>query len=141
MQHKFGENAYWVYELLRYVISPLFKDPQPFISSLQGESIVPKVGTGCLESVTDVQNGRIIQVKEKSAQNKSMLASKNLPQPITKAADGHHWIRVLSAELALRLNDARSTSPTLWPKTIVLHARKGTTSYLELIPLIWIMSF
>lgn len=66
-----------------------------------------------------------LAVKEKSAQNKSMLASKNLPSPITKAADGHHWIRVLAAELALRLNDARKTTPTLWPKTIVLHARKG----------------
>jgi DNA polymerase eta len=52
-----------------------------------------------------------IEVKEKSAQNKSMLASKNLPQPITKAADGHHWIRVLAAELALRLNDARKRVP------------------------------
>jgi DNA polymerase eta len=54
-----------------------------------------------------------------------MLASKNLPQPITKAEDGHHWIRVLAAELALRLNDARKVSPTIWPKSIVLHARKG----------------
>ena len=64
-------------------------------------------------------------VKEKSAQNKSMLASKNLPSPITRVADGHHWIRVLAAELALRLNDARKMTPTLWPKSIVLHARKG----------------
>jgi len=56
-----------------------------------------------------------------------MLASKNLPQPITNAADGHHWIRILAAELALRLNNARQTSPTLWPKAIVLHARKGKT--------------
>lgn len=56
-----------------------------------------------------------------------MLASKNLPQPITNAADGHHWIRVLAAELALRLNDARKTNPTLWPKAVVLHARKGKT--------------
>jgi DNA polymerase eta len=54
-----------------------------------------------------------------------MLASKNLPQPVTKAAEGHHWIRVLAAELALRLNDAREVNPNLWPKTIVLHARKG----------------
>ena len=66
-----------------------------------------------------------LAVKEKSIQNKSMLASKNLPSPITRAADGHHWIRVLAAELALRLNEARKISPTLWPKTIVLHARKG----------------
>jgi len=55
-----------------------------------------------------------------------MLASKNLPKPITNGAEGYHWIRVLAAELALRLNDARKISPNLWPKTIVLHARKGT---------------
>jgi DNA polymerase eta len=54
-----------------------------------------------------------------------MLASKNLPKPIKNASEGHHWIRVLAAELALRLNDARQESPNLWPKTIVLHARKG----------------
>ncbi len=60
-----------------------------------------------------------------SALNKSMLASKNLPKPITKPSEGHHWIRVLAAELALRLNDAREMSPNLWPKTLVLHARKG----------------
>lgn len=60
-----------------------------------------------------------------SAFNKSMLASKNLPKPITKLAEGQHWIRVLAAELALRLNDARQVSPNLWPKTLVLHAKKG----------------
>ncbi|KAF8907348.1 hypothetical protein CPB84DRAFT_1675032 [Gymnopilus junonius] len=66
------------------------------------------------------------EVKDKgSALTKSMLASKNLPKPITKASEGKHWIRVLAAELALRLKDAREMSPNLWPKTIVLHARKG----------------
>ncbi|KAI1797430.1 DNA/RNA polymerase [Ganoderma leucocontextum] len=65
------------------------------------------------------------EVKEKSAVNKSMLASKNLPQPITKAAEGQHWLRVLAAELALRLNEARDADPSLWPKTIVLHIRQG----------------
>jgi len=54
-----------------------------------------------------------------------MLASKNLPKPITQPSDGHQWIRILAAELALRLNDARESMPTLWPKTIVLHARRG----------------
>jgi len=69
----------------------------------------------------------LTQVKDKgSAFNKSMLASKNLPKPITKPAEGQHWIRVLAAELALRLNDARQVSPNLWPKTLVLHAKKGT---------------
>ncbi|KAK0223092.1 hypothetical protein IW262DRAFT_1458102 [Armillaria fumosa] len=65
------------------------------------------------------------EVKAKSIVNKSMLASKNLPKPITKPSEGHHWIRVLAAELALRLNDAREANPNLWPKTLVLHARKG----------------
>ncbi|PCH42673.1 DNA polymerase eta [Wolfiporia cocos MD-104 SS10] len=65
------------------------------------------------------------EVKEKAAVNKSMLAAKNLPQPITKASQGHHWIRVLAAELALRLREAREELPTLWPKTLVLHARQG----------------
>ena len=55
-----------------------------------------------------------------------MLASKNLPTPIIKTTDGHQWLRVLAAELALRLKDAREEVPTLWPKTIVLHARKGS---------------
>ncbi|KAG6328300.1 hypothetical protein ID866_10789 [Astraeus odoratus] len=87
MQNKFGENAIWVYELLRGIDRS--------------------------------------EVKEKSALFKSMLASKNLPKPITKPAEGQHWIRVLAAELALRLKDAREEMPTLWPKTIVLHARKG----------------
>ncbi|EGN99076.1 hypothetical protein SERLA73DRAFT_168617 [Serpula lacrymans var. lacrymans S7.3] len=65
------------------------------------------------------------EVKEKSAMFKSMLASKNLPKPITNPSEGHHWLRVLAAELALRLKDSREASPNLWPKTIVLHARKG----------------
>lgn len=65
-------------------------------------------------------------VKDKgSAMTKSMLASKNLPKPITKPSEGRHWIRVLAAELALRLNDARQLSPNFWPKSLVLHARKG----------------
>ncbi|KAI6133544.1 hypothetical protein EV401DRAFT_98404 [Pisolithus croceorrhizus] len=87
MQNKFGEDALWVYELLR---------------GIDGS-----------------------EVKERSALFKSMLASKNLPKPITALNDGQHWIRVLAAELALRLKDAREEVPTLWPKTIVLHARKG----------------
>jgi DNA polymerase eta len=52
-----------------------------------------------------------------------MMASKNLPQPITKSSEGPHWLRVLAAELALRLNELRATDISVWPKTIVLHAR------------------
>ncbi|KAI0775024.1 DNA/RNA polymerase [Trametes elegans] len=69
------------------------------------------------------------EVREKSAVNKSMLASKNLPQPITNAAEGSPWLRVLAAELALRLNEARDNNPALWPKTIVLHIRQGYDTF------------
>jgi DNA polymerase eta len=72
-------------------------------------------------------------VKEKSVLFKSMLASKNLQRPIRKESEGQHWIRVLAAELALRLNDARKISPTLWPKTIVLHARQGDQGRIKII--------
>lgn len=72
-----------------------------------------------------------MSVKEKPPVTKSMLASKNLPQPIVKTSQGHHWIRVLAAELALRLREARETDPALWPKTIVLHARQGKMLFHE----------
>ncbi|EJD49769.1 lesion bypass DNA polymerase [Auricularia subglabra TFB-10046 SS5] len=65
------------------------------------------------------------EVKEKPVLNKSMLASKNLPRPVTKPSDGIHWLRVLASELALRLQEARETTPGLWPKTIVLHTKQG----------------
>lgn len=65
------------------------------------------------------------EVKEKPPMAKSMMASKNLPQPITKVSEGPHWLRVLAAELALRLNEARSSSSSIWPKSIVLHVRRG----------------
>ncbi|TFK72980.1 DNA polymerase eta [Pluteus cervinus] len=87
MQKSFGEQAIWVWEVLRGIDRS--------------------------------------EVKEKTSQNKSMMASKNLPKPIVDAKDGYHWIRVLAAELALRLNDARKQDPRIWPKAIVLHARKG----------------
>ncbi|PFH53118.1 hypothetical protein AMATHDRAFT_73645 [Amanita thiersii Skay4041] len=90
LQHKFGEDSLWVYEVLRGIDRA--------------------------------------EVKEKSMVNKSMMASKNLPQSITQSSEGFHWIRVLAAELALRLKDARQESPNLWPKTIVLHTRKGSES-------------
>jgi DNA polymerase eta len=64
-----------------------------------------------------------LPVKEKPSLTKSMMASKNLPRPITKTSEGPHWLRVLAAELALRLNELRETDLSVWPKTIVLHAR------------------
>ncbi|KAI5122546.1 hypothetical protein M0805_005273 [Coniferiporia weirii] len=65
------------------------------------------------------------EVKEKAVINKSMNASKNLPSPITKPSEGPHWLRMLAAELAIRLNEARETTPGLWPRTLSLHARQG----------------
>lgn len=58
-------------------------------------------------------------VKEKSTLVKSMLASKNLKAPVTKVEDGPRWIRVLAAELHLRIQEARKESAGLWPKTLV----------------------
>ncbi|KAG7451043.1 DNA polymerase eta [Guyanagaster necrorhizus] len=105
MQQKFGENAIWVYEVLRWVLIS-------FLSAV----------INMFYSHSGIDRS---EVKTKSIVNKSMLASKNLPKPITKPSEGHHWIRVLAAELTLRLNDAREANPNLWPKTLVLHARKG----------------
>ncbi|KAH8118115.1 eta DNA polymerase [Phellopilus nigrolimitatus] len=65
------------------------------------------------------------EVKEKPVINKSMNASKNLPKPITKASEGPHWIRMLAAELAIRLIEAREKTPGLWPRTLCLHVRQG----------------
>jgi len=53
------------------------------------------------------------------------MASKNLPKPVTLPSEGYHWLGVLAAELALRLTEARDSVPTVWPKSIVLHARQG----------------
>ncbi|KDR78895.1 hypothetical protein GALMADRAFT_224148 [Galerina marginata CBS 339.88] len=90
------------------------------------EEMQSKFGDDCVWVYEVLRGIDRSEVKDKGSNlNKSMLASKNLPKPITKASEGQHWIRVLAAELALRLNDARQISPNLWPKTLVLHARKG----------------
>ncbi|KAF9561965.1 DNA/RNA polymerase [Agrocybe pediades] len=94
--------------------------------SISLEEIQSKFGEGSVWVYEALRGIDRSEVKDKgSTLNKSMLASKNLPKPITKASEGQHWIRVLAAELALRLNDARKLSPNLWPKSLVLHARKG----------------
>ncbi|KAL7422809.1 N-acetyltransferase eso1 [Cryptotrichosporon argae] len=63
------------------------------------------------------------EVKEKIS-TKSMLASKNVRPAVTTPAQGHHWLAVLSGELAVRLREARERSPGLWPKTLVLSVRQ-----------------
>ena len=60
------------------------------------------------------------------------MASKNLPRAITKLSEGPHWLRVLAAELALRLNELRASDVSVWPKTIVLQARHRMISILAL---------
>ncbi|KAI0090250.1 hypothetical protein BDY19DRAFT_1055961 [Irpex rosettiformis] len=69
------------------------------------------------------------EVREKPPITKSMLASKHLPLPVTTTSQGYHWIRMLAAELALRLREARESIPTLWPKSIVLHVRQSYDSF------------
>lgn len=66
------------------------------------------------------------EVKEKLA-TKSMGASKNTIPNVTTAAQGHHWLSVLSGELCVRLKEARETNPGLWPKTLVLGTRTNGT--------------
>ncbi|EJU04732.1 DNA/RNA polymerase [Dacryopinax primogenitus] len=86
MQQQFGEESYWVYDILR---------------------------------------GRdYAEVKERTGV-KSMMASKNVRPAIKTFSDGQHWLRVLSAELSLRLEEARDLSPAVWPKTLVLHIKQG----------------
>ena len=58
------------------------------------------------------------EVQERVA-NKTMLASKNVRPTIKKTADAIHWLTILSAELAIRLREAREEVPNLWPRTMV----------------------
>ncbi|KAF8754174.1 DNA polymerase [Rhizoctonia solani] len=61
--------------------------------------------------------------KERTAL-KSMMASKNVRPAITTAEQARHWLAVLSAELTVRLTDARKVNATVWPRTLVLHIRQ-----------------
>lgn len=85
-------------------------------------SIIPRV------SRLSVQRGTALsyQVKERTA-TKSMLASKNTRPAVNTPAQGLHWIGVLAGELNVRLRDAREINPGLWPKTLVLGHRTGTS--------------
>jgi len=85
-------------------------------------SITPRV------SRLSVQRGTALsyQVKERTA-TKSMLASKNTRPAVNTPAQGLHWIGVLAGELNVRLRDAREINPGLWPKTLVLGHRTGTS--------------
>ncbi|CAE6381271.1 unnamed protein product [Rhizoctonia solani] len=67
------------------------------------------------------------EVKERTAL-KSMMASKNVRPAITTTEQARHWLAVLSAELAVRLTDARKVNATVWPRTLVLHIRQGSNA-------------
>ncbi|KAL0572325.1 N-acetyltransferase eso1 [Marasmius crinis-equi] len=113
--------------VLRNCAIPSYLKPMPFqkirfLGGKLGEALAKEYDVSTVQDLLGIDR---TEVKEKSILNKSMLASKNLQKPITKVADGPHWIRVLAAELALRLNDARKENQHLWPKTLVLHARQG----------------
>lgn len=93
------------------------------------EEMQSKFGEDCVWVYEFIRGIDKTEVKDKGTTlTKSMLASKNLPKPIQKPSEGYHWIRVLAAELALRLNDAREMSPNLWPRNIALAARNGYES-------------
>jgi len=72
-----------------------------------------------------VQDRNLYLVKEKPPNTKSMAASKNLATPVTMSCEGPTGFEFMAAELTLRLNDARETSPNLWPRTIALSTRQG----------------
>ena len=57
-----------------------------------------------------------------------MLASKNVRPNVTSPEQGIHWLNVLGGELNVRLRDAREIAPGLWPKTLALHYRTGTSA-------------
>jgi DNA polymerase eta len=59
-----------------------------------------------------------------------MLASKNTRPAVTTPEQGLHWIGVLGGELNVRLRESREVAPGLWPKTLVLSYRTGTSSVL-----------
>ncbi|KAF7375181.1 DNA polymerase eta [Mycena sanguinolenta] len=99
--------------ILRNAAIPNYLKPLPFtkirfLGGKLGKSLATEYD---VSTVADLLGIDYTEVKEKSSVNKSMLASKNLPQPITKVSEGYHWIRVLAAELALRLNEARESNP------------------------------
>jgi DNA polymerase eta len=58
-----------------------------------------------------------------------MLASKNVQPAVTSREGGYRWLGILAGELYVRLRDARDETEGLWPKTMVLSTRQGTSAY------------
>ncbi|CUA76005.1 DNA polymerase eta subunit [Rhizoctonia solani] len=107
MQRRCGEESIWVWNVLRTIVKVVSPDFPRYNCELT------------LYHYTTV--------KERTAL-KSMMASKNVRPAITKTEQARHWLAVLSAELAVRLTDARKVNPTVWPRTLVLHIRQGSNA-------------
>ncbi|CAE6435250.1 unnamed protein product [Rhizoctonia solani] len=110
MQRRCGEESIWVWNVLRVGLASSFIMPYHFSPS-----------------ISIIQGIDYSEVKERTAL-KSMMASKNVRPAITTIEQARHWLAVLSAELAVRLTDARKVNTTLWPRTLVLHIRQGSNA-------------
>ncbi|KAG8745125.1 DNA-directed DNA polymerase eta rad30 [Ceratobasidium sp. 414] len=131
--------------VLRNVAIPGYLDPMPFqkvsyspalwstsslISTQKIRFLGGKLGDAMaaqFEATTVAELKEIDLVKERTAL-KSMAASKNVRPAITTFEQARHWLAVLSAELAVRLTDARKINNTVWPRTLVLHARQASSA-------------
>ncbi|CAE6518915.1 unnamed protein product [Rhizoctonia solani] len=113
--------------VLRNVAIPGYLGPMPFqkirfLGGKLGDAMATQFGATTVSELREIE-----LVKERTAL-KSMMASKNVRPAITTTEQARHWLAVLSAELAVRLTDARKVNTTVWPRTLVLHIRQGSNA-------------
>ncbi|EUC64888.1 DNA polymerase eta subunit, partial [Rhizoctonia solani AG-3 Rhs1AP] len=113
--------------VLRNVAIPGYLGPMPFqkirfLGGKLGDAMATQFGATTVSELREIE-----LVKERTAL-KSMMASKNVRPAITTTEQARHWLAVLSAELAVRLTDARKVNATVWPRTLVLHIRQGSNA-------------
>ncbi|CAE7231402.1 unnamed protein product [Rhizoctonia solani] len=113
--------------VLRNVAIPGYLGPMPFqkirfLGGKLGDAMATQFGATTVSELREIE-----LVKERTAL-KSMMASKNVRPAITTAEQARHWLAVLSAELTVRLTDARKVNTTVWPRTLVLHIRQGSNA-------------
>ncbi|CAE6480772.1 unnamed protein product [Rhizoctonia solani] len=113
--------------VLRNSAIPSYLGPMPFqkirfLGGKLGDAMATQFGATTVSELREIE-----LVKERTAL-KSMMASKNVRPAITTAEQARHWLAVLSAELTVRLTDARKVNATVWPRTLVLHIRQGTNA-------------
>ncbi|CAE6446588.1 unnamed protein product [Rhizoctonia solani] len=113
--------------VLRNVAIPGYLGPMPFqkirfLGGKLGDAMAAQFGATTVSELREIE-----LVKERTAL-KSMMASKNVRPAITTTEQARHWLAVLSAELAVRLTDARKVNATVWPRTLVLHIRQGSNA-------------